>query len=500
MIRMTAYLVLLALLALPGCTTMTTRKVTQENDRQVKGVRYALPSPHLLVTPSPDGDGTFTVEPVFLPDESQTYAIDAMSIASTHTVDIKIDANGLLDSVTFNQDSTAVVADSVKAASGVAKDELGRIKKAEEAESEAAKTKVNAANEAIKTARAAIDAKALEIDIANVELKSLQSAMSTPATEPQKESVRAKEVQIAKLNLEKADLERKLKKAEEALATLPKVFNEPEGNNKLTAWGPVLYSIRDTCKSGKGNVELVAVQFPGNPGPAQLKFETVSAPKLSAAQAKGPMPTPVIQGTRFVEFEGNAASLLVDVNSAIRKISGNSFTLLQEGNPDILGSKDYMNVTLNAGKTVELTFIKALPTGKYTLKLPILYGSANEPDDFDIKFEVIPGNAKPRLQIFGEQAVAQPTGAGAFIELVRNVTGKPTNVVPQRSVLHRPDGSPITPAPASINLNTSKKQLQARFNQSLAPGRYQLGIPVTYQEGATEKTEVLTIEFKVQTQ
>ena len=71
--RTRAFLALaIAVLGL-GCAS--TSLAVRSADKTAEGVRYSLPRPFLLVKPSPTGDGTFTVEVLYLPDEERTYAI-----------------------------------------------------------------------------------------------------------------------------------------------------------------------------------------------------------------------------------------------------------------------------------------------------------------------------------------------------------------------------------------------------------------------------------------
>src|SRR6267142_1350588 len=88
-------------LGLAGCTRLTVKKVTPES--ATPGVRYALPKPFVQVTPQPDG--SVSADIVFLPDTSNTYAVDAESYLSTHTLKVST-ANGLLTKLTWNADSS----------------------------------------------------------------------------------------------------------------------------------------------------------------------------------------------------------------------------------------------------------------------------------------------------------------------------------------------------------------------------------------------------------
>ena len=109
-------------LAGTGCasTSLRVQKVSGAKT-PVQGVRYSLPTPFLVMKPSPSGDGTFTVELVYLPNEEQTYAISGSTRRGKYSLEVET-KEGLLKRVTWNAEGTTQSgADSIKTASELAK-------------------------------------------------------------------------------------------------------------------------------------------------------------------------------------------------------------------------------------------------------------------------------------------------------------------------------------------------------------------------------------------
>jgi hypothetical protein len=89
------------------------------------GIRYSLPKPFLLVEPSAAGDGSFTVETIYLPDECNTYAIDARTKRGKFNLTVAV-KEGLLSKVVWSEKDAELLAESVKSGGEVLKAELER--------------------------------------------------------------------------------------------------------------------------------------------------------------------------------------------------------------------------------------------------------------------------------------------------------------------------------------------------------------------------------------
>ena len=82
-------------------TQLTVRKV-EDGAKEPNGVRYSLPKPFLLVTPSPSGDGSLKVDVIYLPDTSNTYAIDGRTKRGKYELSVNV-KDGLLSKVAWSQ-------------------------------------------------------------------------------------------------------------------------------------------------------------------------------------------------------------------------------------------------------------------------------------------------------------------------------------------------------------------------------------------------------------
>ena len=109
-----------------GCasTQLTVRKVSAEG-KEPNGIRYSLPKPFLLITPGASGDGSLKVEVIYLPDTSNTYAIDGRTKRGKYQLTVNV-KDGLLSKVAWSQKDAALVAESVRVAVEIAKGELER--------------------------------------------------------------------------------------------------------------------------------------------------------------------------------------------------------------------------------------------------------------------------------------------------------------------------------------------------------------------------------------
>lgn len=129
----------LILLLLSGCVSVSSKHSSvnaNDEDFTQRGVRYYLPQPFLMVTPSAEHAGV-DVKPVMMPDYTRAYTIDSHTIMSKSGLTIETD-NGLLKVVKASGDPSATAGAAIEAAGAVGVEML---------KLEAAKSQLDAAKE-----------------------------------------------------------------------------------------------------------------------------------------------------------------------------------------------------------------------------------------------------------------------------------------------------------------------------------------------------------------
>jgi hypothetical protein len=104
-----------------GCASLTVSKVNTAdggNDSTVKGQRYYLPK--VVFVAAPQSDGTVSISVLYLPDKSHEYAAQPKSCFSSYTFQLVPDQMGLLSSVQYNADTTAVATQIASSAGATA--------------------------------------------------------------------------------------------------------------------------------------------------------------------------------------------------------------------------------------------------------------------------------------------------------------------------------------------------------------------------------------------
>jgi len=348
---------------------MTVHKVKTGNE---SGIRYSLPKPVLMVTPSPEGDGSFEVKVVYFPDESQTYAISSKTKMGKYKVNVIVD-EGLLKKIILADEDPAIASELVRVAGEVAKAELERKNKEDEEKKKRIKEEKDAAEKELKTLQDSVKSKELELKLAEVELTSLESSISDPPTTAQKEALREATVKVekAKITLESAN--EALAQAEEKYSVLEEAFNVPKGvASSNMAWGPVLFAINDTYDhfSKKGDVELKAVKWDSNL--LQREFETVTA-KLPRQQPK----PPYLSGSGTESFQFPDEDVMTLKRTFIGKVTKiiETESFLENQKPDSSGLIKPLPVTmkLENGKDLIIYFVHKLEAGDYSLNIVVEY-------------------------------------------------------------------------------------------------------------------------------
>ncbi len=256
------------LLIMVSCTTVKVTKVTPNNNPE--GIRYALGKPFIKVTPSPSGDGTYTAELVYLPDDNQIYAVKASAFMTKYTLELNVDESGILKKLDLTKNSASPASDIVNTIGELTKTELDtRNKKTEEEEKEL-KTAIKTNKEDQKKLVESIELKKVDLQNAKNELKSL---MTLPSNAANDEKVRIASLGVEKIELELNALKEKLSRLKKESEGFNSSANAP-GTNPM-AYGPVLFEIKETpakpaesASGGKAavpavpyNLQLIAVKW-----------------------------------------------------------------------------------------------------------------------------------------------------------------------------------------------------------------------------------------------
>lgn len=356
---------------LTGCTCLTVKKVAPESP--TPGVRYSLPKPFVQVTPQPDG--SVTADIVFLPDADNTYAVDGQSFLSTHTLKVST-ANGLLTKLTWNADSSAVVAQGVQSAEAVAQQHQDALNKA----AADTKSKIADAQKAVDDAQLAVDT--AQTDLAIV----LGNGGSGDA------------ILKAKIALNEAQL--KLAAAKARLAKLK--GTEPDGSAKESSGdqpsrqpetakkagslpgetqvlGPILYAVNE--RVDKNNRPLVILQATGGrpdlPNELQPSYPTVPLPK---SEAKEPDFFPKGVEGIHPDKDGNMQLLIVS-SGPVSSIQTNLSKL--EG-----PKKDLPPISIETPTTIRVD-LRGYDAGDYNLQLWFTYPPKEKSFERDLVFKII---------------------------------------------------------------------------------------------------------------
>jgi hypothetical protein len=353
----------LTMLSASCASTSLTVEPASAGANSVHGVRYSLPKMFLLVKPSPTGDGTFTVETVFLPNEEQTYAISGKTKRGKYSLDVET-KDGLLKKIAWSAAGTTdVTAGAVKSAGDLAKAVVDK-READRKEAESdAEADTKALRAAEKEARSLVETKTLELKLAELELASAKAAVVNPQspTTAEKGAIREAQLKRDKAAAALEDARSRLLLRQAALARGgTSSANEPtERSSKSheTFWGPVLYEIRDDGKT----VDIVTVKW--NTA-MQKQLETVTAhPPVEGETSQAITNTVKVTG---VKRAGPDAVITLEAARAVKTIDADQLNLFKPGTP--LLSIHATAVIAADKKTITVT-IASLAKGDYTLQV-----------------------------------------------------------------------------------------------------------------------------------
>jgi hypothetical protein len=378
-----------------SCSTVKVSKVQSGSE---KGIRYSLGKPFIQVTPSPKGDGSYSVELVYLPDQSQTYAIQTSAFMAKNTMEVNVDESGIIKKIDWSKGGDVLTPASVEALGNIAKAEFERKKKDDDEATAEAKLRKKTAEDLLNSLNDQLVLKSLESNIAQKDKETMESLYTGALlTIEIKEKIRGLDITIKKLELEIETLTIKIAKANTEVEAASKAFNDPTSDAADKAWGPVLFEIKDTYDPFKkkeeqaangGKVQLVSVDW--GEGKKQMEFESIggSAPTVPAT---APEKEPVLTSTGKVTiaFGGNGLAEykvafdkeiddLLRPQSSIKKVSGEEMPFAT------------ITCQVDKHKTLEFQFDKnkILP-GEYTLLIHFNYKKGEGKEEGVVKVEVI---------------------------------------------------------------------------------------------------------------
>ncbi len=383
-----------------GCITIVKAEKVVDGDEE--GQRYNLPQTFIKVKPNSNGDGTFTVTPEYIPDESQAYTIGGQTFMGSLTLEVKRDDSHqeLLKQVNWVAKSDAVAVELIKQGAALFKEKIDKRKKEKDDAETENKQKLNAAKTAVKTAETAVTEKERELFLAILELEHLiESGTLDEKTKIQKE------LAIKTLEAKLGFLEDDLALIKEQYSDYSSAFNIAEGDDspgdtpdKKKAWGPVLYQVQDYFdESGKEIVKLVAVSVNGQKQPA---FEVATLPKAkedSDDQDEDDDSAQVVKATvtEKLEFKSDEVpTITVNFSKEIKAIDNQSGLVFRDGANNERFSNLIERADIQLGfdnKNATISFKKKLPIGDYTIILQWINnaGESQKGGNSRIKFIVI---------------------------------------------------------------------------------------------------------------
>ena len=420
-------------------TKLTVRKVTDTHSPP--GIRYSLPKPFLVIVPNASGDGGFTTEVVYLPDECQTYAVDARTKRGKYQLDVTV-KDGLLSKVVWNtKDAQAATVEGIRVGGELLKGEMDRRTKKEEEESKKREETVKAFEDALQKLETDLDARELAVELARAKVASAEAAVQEDPSPPNKAALRSAELELRQAIITRDALLRTLEDKRATGVEIPgSALDDPSAKKaapgaappgeskttpKTTFWGPLVYAIVES----EDTVELVAVDWTGKRSPKPCAEVSSSLPAKPGQAAVN---------------TGNGASASVSDQQRGVKVT-------------------------TATKQVEFETVR-LETTKPEPKAPKLKGQ-------------------------NVMSMAWPTTGN--LELTLELDGAFKQLLQDKRTIRRltPTAEVLEPSTYNALTDSTGRSVKVVFNRRLSPGTYQLAMPFTY---ATDLTSSITIELTIE--
>lgn len=343
-------------LAVAGCANLTVTKVTSDNQASVKGQRYSLPKP--MIQAVPQADGSIAVDVVYVPDSSNTYAVQTSSYLSSYSFQTAPDQMGSLNAVEFKE-STSAVGQQAAASAGAA---LGQYLTIKASQQVAAQTAVNTAQASVDAAQSALDAATAQqaADQKNGVTANLNTDAAAVAQAQAKlqdaQQVLARTRSTAQAVAYTAAAGTPITTTTPTPGTTgfgPQTWTAPTVYELPEAHGGVLYAIVEGTTDGKPFVKLVAVNIDGS---TQQDFNT-------AMTALGP-PTLGPQNAAFVATGGDAVFTFTRPIAALGAVALLNADKTAVPNAPQASAPDSLHVDLP---------VKSLKPGSYLLQVSYTY-------------------------------------------------------------------------------------------------------------------------------
>ena len=360
-------------LLMSGCaaTKIEVRKAAPE----VLGIRYSLPKPFLLVTPSNTGDGSFKVEVLYLPDPKETYAISAETRRGKYKLEVKTQ-DGLLTKIDWNGEGTALATEIASSTAALAKAGVDRQK----TDREAAQKKADDAKEKydtdVKTLKDTLKSKQLAFDEANMELSSLKTSFGAHPSDQQNEQLREAKLKVEKAKYElgnaQEDLDAKLRQspANSGAANEPDKGSTTDARVKKSKfYSPMLYAIVDDGKT----VKLVPASFVLDKTAAdgQIPLDTVLI-QTKNSQADAPdLGTQAVPDQKL-ELAAGHDTVSIKLNAHLDHLDQQSKLLLQ----NVPQQTTLTTATSADARVLVLKFAPRPAAGEYSLQLIFTAGGS----------------------------------------------------------------------------------------------------------------------------
>ena len=357
---------LLALLAITlpligGCVSIVKSTPATKTS---KGLRYSLPVPVLQVTPQPDG--TMSIDVLYLPDPKNTYAINAYSFLGNYTLDVHT-KNGILETVSFNPDSTGVATQAISTYGDISKAKIDAVAKAD----------VDALKKADDKAKAAVTA-AQDLTKAKITL-AVAIAKRDKLIE-----LGSKKDDSSLINAELAIVEAQLKF--DALIAEAMVDASSNSMNKAAnaqsqfdlAAGPIFYRMV-TSNDNSGRVDLI-------PDAVQVHAKTSKPVKASP---KKPELAFSFFDSDVIRPGKNGLVMKIKVNQPIFKIAEEEVKLEADDHSATIKPVRVTKNVVSGDTYINVVFDDHQALGKYKLKIPVVLEKDGGPINADlIKFEI----------------------------------------------------------------------------------------------------------------
>ena len=487
-------------LSLVGCISIIESEHVRGTDAdKIKGLRYSLPQPFLLMKPR--ADGGVDVEKVFLPDPKNQYAIRADAYFSTYTFTPTI-ADGLLTEIVIDTDNAGVATELIKTAGNLKKEQITAKAKQEEQKKKDAKEAADADKKKVDTAKDKVKELKDKLSIAKSKLAALQEIKN--AGGPDAQFVSDEDLFNAKIAV--VDLEAQIVVAE---STLEETINETASFNiagggsakSRSSPSPVLFRVD---YGAGGAVKLVPVEYPKLVGAVEGDDSVKIQNKLftSKLPPKAP-PSPVtprltLAGLPVITKDGqNPPQLTVNVNRTIFELKKEKVKLKQGGS-DV--SSTYLTlppVLRNQRKSILIGFEKKIPPGKYSLTVTANFGTKKKPDRGTETFLIEiqnPQEDKPRLSIKGFPVVEKSNDRlqltlESNLEILKVEGITLTDVATSKDVTSK--------YPPTWALQSAPKTINIEFPIDVPSNRYKLHIKSIFETLDSPKPSEFTFEIEI---